>query len=185
MKHVMVDIETAGNEDNALVVSIGATEFDPFSAELGKTFSILINPLDAEAKGGKINMSTILWWMKQDQKIMLEQFGGSEGLKRALVKFSKWYKDNSFDRVWAHGTTFDIVILKNAFRSVGVAVPWKYNEVRDLRWFQDLTVDGFQENLTDLYVDKSRAHSALADAKLQANIVQLAYECLELERPEE
>ena len=184
MKHVMIDIETAGNEDNALMVSLGAVVFDPFAIDdkLDKTFQVRFDPLDVEAKGGKVNMSTILWWMKQDQEVMLAQFGGSVGLKRGLVEFSKWYKNQKADRVWAHGTTFDIVIVKNAFKSVGVSVPWKYNEVRDMRWFQDLEVGAFQAMMQELY-DANTAHDALSDAKTQAKIVQLGYSCLGLDKP--
>ena len=184
MKHAMIDIETAGNEDNALMVALGAVVFDPFEIDdvLGSTFQVRFDPLDVEAKGGKINMSTMLWWMKQDPEVMRSQFSGSEGLKRGLVRFHKWYKNQGIDRVWAHGTTFDIVIVKNAFKSVNLSVPWKYNEVRDMRWFQDLQIGAFQQMMQELY-DINTAHDALADAKTQAKIVQLAYSCLGLDKP--
>jgi hypothetical protein len=185
MKHIMLDIETAGNCDNALVVSLGAVEFDPFSDELGSTFSVYFDPLDVEAKGGVINMSTMLWWMQQDPETMRRQFGGSEGLKRGLVRFSKWYKGLKADRSWAHGTTFDSVIMKNAFNSVNVSVPWKYNEVRDMRWFQDLQVGNFQQEMDELYTANAAKHDGLADAKMQARIVQLGYKWLGLKKPEE
>jgi len=184
MKHVMLDIETAGKDDNALIVSLGAVEFDPFANELGKTFSVYFDPLDVEAKGGKINMSTILWWMEQDQDVMRRQFFGSEGLKRGLVRFSKWYKDLEIDRAWACGITFDITITKNAFKSVGVSPPWKYNEPRDMRWFHDLQIGSYQSEVTELYTANATAHDALADAKTQAQVVQLGYQYLKLKRPE-
>jgi len=46
MKHVMVDLETLSLNNNAVVVSISAVEFDLETGELGKTFEEGIDILE-------------------------------------------------------------------------------------------------------------------------------------------
>lgn len=62
MNHFMLDIETLGTNNNALVVSISAVQFDMSSNEIGDKFEIGLNKEQQLEKGAIIDQSTIDWW---------------------------------------------------------------------------------------------------------------------------
>jgi DNA polymerase III epsilon subunit-like protein len=66
--HVMVDIETMGNESYSSIVSIGALEFDLETGETGREFYVNVDLQSCIDVGLILNASTVMWWMSQDKK---------------------------------------------------------------------------------------------------------------------
>lgn len=175
---VMVDIETAGRGDNALVLAIGAVQFHAYLDNIGEGFEVIFDPLDAERTGGEISMSTMIWWLQQDTEVRTRMFGGTTGVRQGLRDFNLWYRSIDPARVWANGTTFDINILQHLYERMKIKPPWHYRDVRDMRFIRDITNENFQYKLQLVYECNRAPHDALFDARTQARAVQLAYDHL-------
>ncbi|MFM9673750.1 3'-5' exonuclease, partial [Streptomyces galilaeus] len=71
MNHVMLDLETMGQGNNAAIVAIGAVFFEPTTGEIGDTFYRKID-LESAAQYGEIDPNTVLWWLKQSDAARAE-----------------------------------------------------------------------------------------------------------------
>lgn len=129
MNHVMLDIETLGDESGSIITSIGAVQFDPQNGQTGKTFHRYINIQTAHNAGLKMNPSTILWWLEQSDEARRELLNGNRkglDIKDVLIEFSQWLKIelNTVFYVWGRGPRFDMGILADAYRKINIAIPW-------------------------------------------------------------
>jgi hypothetical protein len=120
-KPCMLDIETLDTTPTAKILSLGAvavygneTWYQEFATYL--------------QTGRTASQAALEWWESKSVKP-----NGNKTLTDGLHEFSEWYKDQQFTEVWCKGSDFDFVILADAYKSMGVETPWKYNEVRDLR----------------------------------------------------
>ena len=138
----MIDIETLATTPDSTILTIGAQGFDPFSDKF--TDVTYYRRLSIESQANRaIDDSpdgTVEWWGKQAPDAQEEAMGDGDDrvpLGTALEELSKVaWKHN---RVWANGTTFDMVILEDAFRSLGMPCPWKFWEVMDARTIYKMT----------------------------------------------
>ena len=159
---VMIDLETLAVSPEATILTIGAQGFDPFSDRY--TDDTLYERIDLESQAGRdINDDTVEWWGKQSDEAREEALGEGNRipLKDALEKLTPIvWKAN---RIWANGTTFDIVILENAYRQCGLTMPWQYWKVMDARTIYRLR--GERASL-------SNSHNALEDCVNQIDMLQ-------------
>lgn len=191
--HCSVDIETLGTSADALIVSIGAVMFSPFKVgEIGARFYALIDIEDAQRCGGRIDASTVLFWMKQDPALVADTFrhrppAGIQpiegappvvGLRKALVGLSEWYRGHGGVAVWANAPTFDCAILRSAFRATNVKCPWHWRDERDLRTALRVAFGEERLRLDEAAKSGLPKHHALGDAWEQARMVQAVYERL-------
>lgn len=65
---VMLDLETMGNGPDAAIVAVGAIEFDATAGTLGRTFYRGVNLETSVRGGGKIDASTVMWWLRQNDE---------------------------------------------------------------------------------------------------------------------
>ena len=170
-KHVMLDLETLGNGNNAAIVSIGAYYFDTNDPDNGEEYYVLINPSSSVAAGQVMDASAVLWWMDQSQEAREQMVkAGKEGLtlSAALLDFSRWYKSmvaksgKTSLPVWGNGATFDNVIITSAFKTVGQEKPWYYRSDYCYRTLANLCQSVRKNEL------EGTLHNALDDAKIQA-----------------
>ena len=65
---VMIDLETLDTSPTAVVLSLGAVAFDPYTHAHGATFYVeFTNFLEQQTGVGRtISPSTMLWWMQQN-----------------------------------------------------------------------------------------------------------------------
>jgi len=166
-KHLMMDLETLSTEPNAVILTIGALWFDPFSdAEPGPGFHVRVE-IDSQER--HVDEDTVSWWGQQDPEVQAEAFSSDNRhlLSDALKDFAKFAQDA--DGYWSHGTVFDVCILENAFVEQGMRgwIPWKYHQVRDCR-----TVLKISDTVMDRH--SGGAHNALIDCYNQALAVQQA-----------
>lgn len=171
-KHLMVDMETMAVSPNAVVLSLGAVHFDPYTSDITDEIYFKIDLDDQDKLGREIDPNTLDWWSKQDPAIMEEAFdpNGRLPLADAINQFHKFAWGCS--AFWSHGATFDLVIIENLYRQLGKPLPWQYWQLRDTRTLFDLGHDP--------EMPKESKHDALADAIRQAIGVQNVYRKLNL-----
>lgn len=182
--HVMLDLETMGNDSDAAIVSIGACAFNPTGENVPEpdydstisndVFYRRVN-LESSLKAGlTINGETIYWWLKQSEKARRELTKHTVSLSSALSDFSAWWNYGRYTYLWSHGATFDAVILTTAFKKLGYLVPWSYKNIRDTRTLFDIM---FLNRKTKHQICE-QSHTALFDAWRQALDVQWCYRTL-------
>lgn len=170
MQNVMIDIETFDLKPTAVVLSIGAVQFNPFTDELGEEFYHRFN-IDAQINEGRtVSGSTIRWWLRQDDGARREILKDPEPLVLGLLNFKTWLPKDVV--IWSHGS-FDINVLEHCFSYNN---PWHYRNVRDARTLlttlSDLEIEVKQPD------DVGTKHNALDDAVFQARSVQNIYKAL-------
>lgn len=162
--HVMIDLETMGITPDSAIVSIGAVVFDPRGNIV--TDVTFYTELDWEAQGRHIDPSTVEWWSKQSKEAKAAHFG-LEDFSDQLVNLANWLPKDA--KVWGNGSTFDISMLEDAYRQLGIEIPWKFWNVRDCRTVLDMYESkrgGFNKK-----VNRDGAHNALQDAIFQAKYI--------------
>jgi hypothetical protein len=175
MKHVMLDIETMGNSSEAAIMSIGACYFNPATGEIGEIFHQQINLQSSVDFGLTMDVSTILWWMKQSDEARSKFYDNHKQahITTVLTAFSAFVKPNS--QVWGNGATFDNTIMKNAFEKCGLGCPWKFWNDRDVRTMVELGLSVGIDPKRDLPFEGVK-HDALADAIHQAKYTSMIWQ---------
>lgn len=178
MEHVMIDLETLGVNDNAPVLSIGATFFNPATGEFGPDFYETINLTSSVAAGAKPDMDTVIWWLQQSDEARRDIINASLPVDEVLRRFSHFCKMYGKDiQVWGNGATFDLTILKNAYRSVNRELPWKFWNERDVRTVVELgKAVGINPKATT-YLEGIE-HNALHDARYQVTYLSIIWKKL-------
>lgn len=132
--HLMLDLETMGNKSNAVMVSIGAVEFDMKTGKLGREFYERVDIQSCLDAGLIVNGSTITWWLKQNETARHEIAKGGLPLVDVLHNFCDYMaKLNQDVQVWGNGARFDIGILEDSYEAVHLKSPWDFRGERDVR----------------------------------------------------
>ena len=173
MNHIMLDIETMGQSTGAAIMSIGACYFDPATGEIGETFHKEISI----SSNGKIDASTVIWWMKQDDAARSKFYNNdrSPPINVVLVEFDRFVKHDA--QIWGNGIAFDNVIIGNAYDTLGLKRPWKYWNDRDVRTMVELGKAIGIDPKRDFPFEGVK-HDALADAIHQAKYVSAIWMAL-------
>ena len=166
MDQVMVDLETLGNGSNAVIIAIGAVEFEATSSKLGREFYCVVDGQSCVDAGMKVDVSTVMWWMKQDTAARAAFNNAGEPLPYALQSFAAWLPTGAC--VWGNGATFDNVILSNAYRAIGLPQPWPFWGDRCYRTLKSLDAILGPEFAAPPLVRGGTYHNALDDARTQA-----------------
>lgn len=162
---IMIDIETLGTAPGSVILSIGAAST---SEELPEFYCKLNVPSQLYS-GLTVHSDTMAWWRKQSRAVWENQTNGTAFLASALASFGDWIQairngapgaaTGNRIRVWGDGSTFDCVLLEEAYRRCGLVCPWSYQEVycyRTLRQLKDSKKPIPKEH-----------HNALSDAQAQ------------------
>jgi len=157
--HVMLDLETMGNRSYSAIVSIGAVVFDASGPK--ETFYRNISLESCLKYKLQVDGSTIMWWMDQSDKAREALKKNPIHIFRALEEFTAFFKKNKGKFIWGNGSTFDNVILANAYSVTGQTRPWRYSNDRCFRTTRASYPRINKENNGDL-------HNALSDAIWQA-----------------
>lgn len=178
--HVMLDLETLGNGNNAVIVAIGAVLFNPARAAVDRvwspspdTFYARVDPQSCIDAGLQMDASTVMWWLKQEDAARLEivKAEGASSLLAVLQEFARWYTNINIAfgtaapqnvTLWGNGATLDNVILANAYRACGLKQPWSHRADRCYRTLRALFPDVAAPS------DTGTKHNALDDAIFQA-----------------
>jgi len=173
----MLDLETYGRGNKAAIISIGATHFEPKGNEARySTFECFVDPQSCVDIGMVVDVSTVNWWMGVDCKdsvdrdvmnaartVLAEKLKMAVPIRDALHRFSAWLGENK--PVWGNSSTFDNVILRNAYELAGIPCPWEFWNDRCYRTMKNL-VPHVKMQRVGVY------HSAMWDAISQAEHLQ-------------
>lgn len=184
---LMVDLETLGIRNDAIILTIGAQLFDPSvkgwetkpqkHIHTGNLYSPSINYRvdvdEQEAKGRSIDPQTLDWWTQQSKEAQDEAFSPENRIpfRQALLDLVRMAEP--CNRVWAKGILFDFAILEHALAQEEIRLPWKFWKVMDAR-----TVYA----LTPTLPQKTNGHQALEDCRNQISMLQDAFGILGVEQ---
>jgi hypothetical protein len=166
----MIDIEGLGTGPDATILTIAAVEFEPLQRDcLGRQYYVRVDMESQAAR--RIEEDTLAWWATQPAAIKEDAFleQGRVCLRESLEGLTRmvWHSR----RVWAQGPTYDMNILEHAYKSLNMALPWKYYSVRDSR-----TLFSLAPNL-ERY---PASHNALEDCCCQIALIWDTLEYLKI-----
>ncbi|MGV1019316.1 3'-5' exonuclease [Empedobacter falsenii] len=173
----MIDIETLSTEFDAVILSIAAVRFDMSTGQRDSAdLHIRIDKQSCVDVGLKIDPDTVDWWLNQEDKARQEFLKNDDrsALKEALKRLSIFI--NKDDKVWSNGATFDLVIIRNAYKACKMDLPWEFYNERDVRTLSDL-IPTIKEN--EPFVGTK--HNPLFDCLHQIKYCSKVYQKLNLE----
>lgn len=187
----MLDLETMATTPTAAIVQIGAVLFNadrvddwqvPLDHHL-RDFECTIALQSSLLAGLDLDSGTLAWWRQQSTEAKASISGEAVSLNIALENFTQWFwslqphlekRPQSVIKLWAYGAAFDVAVLENAYNKCGLEAPWYYRNVRDTRGLFEMA-----QNLTGWQRPKRVvSHTALADARAQAEDVVSAYRAI-------
>ena len=136
--HYVLDLETMGNRPTSAIVAIGCVRI-----EQGTINGSLYRRVRLESSlqaGLQVDASTIEWWLQQEETARAEIFNpGGHTLEWAHADLAAFMGNNLLRTpnpkalLWGNGSSFDNVIVGNAFDACGIQRPWLFWNDRDLR----------------------------------------------------
>ena len=135
--HIMWDIETFGIERNAVIWEIGAVKFTRNG--IVDKFQVGIDPGDFQKRGGVIDASTVEYWMQDKMQSARERFNNLAKVvtMSALCGLAEWctapmdgtgqlVDDYEVGSAFGKGSTFDNVLLRDAYAMIGEQYPFHF-----------------------------------------------------------
>lgn len=192
--HIMLDLETLDVAGSAVVVSLGAIAFDPFTKLTGDTIYLEFSDdlAEQQKRGRTISASTVQWWLKQGKDVQLALMSKDDiaepppemrvSTVDGLGKFADFISQNGAHNalLWGNGADFDNVVLGSLYEDFGMRKPWSYSRNRCFR-----TMKSLSRELKHGAARPPRSgthHNALDDAVTQAIHLQEIYACLRTPR---
>jgi exodeoxyribonuclease VIII len=175
----MLDLETVGLCDNAVITQIAAIAFSLEDGLTLDTFDEHIGIKNSVQKGLKIDGSSMEWWCKQPDKVYEDVFvkamTSEIKLEDVLDRFTIWinslkerygldYKANV--NVWGNGALSDNKWIRQAYKVCNTEPPWAFYEDRDVRTLVELgkRIFGYEYRKVTF---EGTVHNALDDCKHQ------------------
>lgn len=171
--HLMLDLETMGDTSDAAIVSIAAVEFDINTAETGKEFYERVDLESSIEDGGRVTATTIQWWLMQNEAAKIEILKKGTTLWKATIALHRQFHGEY--QVFSKPLSFDIPILKNAFKNVKVEYPFNHRLERCVRTYISLNPD-----IANAIEFTGTPHHALHDCHHQIKQVCAVYQSLNL-----
>jgi hypothetical protein len=162
---IMLDLETLGTAPGSAILAIGAVKFTA-----GQILSEFYRRVDLKScilYDLNMDPETVLWWLQQPDQARLEITKEGKDLADVLHMFYEWvqvaqHSEMTGDpEVWGNGAAFDNALLAEAYRRLGLRLPWKYSNDRCYRTVKNLYPD------VQMVRDGTH-HNALDDARSQA-----------------
>lgn len=165
--NIMIDIETLGTKPGSLILSVGGCAFDDEQGVFGE-FYYNVEPLSSLLAGFIVDPDTVRFWNGQSPETKAILFNKPVSIAKVLNELAIYIHPE--DYVWAKGPDFDLVLLQTAYEKLGEKIPWRFRNTRDVRTILDV---GHRMGIlaNELYPPHPQKHSALEDAKYQANQV--------------
>lgn len=166
-KHVMIDIETLGNQSNSVITEIATVFFDLESGEIGPEMHMHIDPQSCVDAGLHMDVSTIMWWMKQDAEARAGfEYPHKIRLESAMQRLNAFLSLNcpvEEIRPWGNSARFDLGIISDAANAVGAKRNlWMFYNELDVR-----TLTFFNPSIKENMKFEGTPHNAIDDCKHQ------------------
>jgi hypothetical protein len=150
---VMLDLETIGLCDNAVITQLSAVAFSMDDGTIHDTFNEHIGIRNSVQKGLKIDGSSMEWWFKQPNKnyedVFIKAMTSDIKLEDILVKFTTWLKSlkeqygldyKSGVNVWGNGALADNKWIRQAYKVCNMEPLWAFHEDCDVRTIAKLSI---------------------------------------------
>lgn len=179
---IVVDIETLGLKERAVVLSLGAAAFSfdkkqTYDEIALEGFYAKLN-VDQQVKtfGRTMTKSTVQWWREQsaEARKVLEPTPFDHTVEQAIEEFTNWLAKVGFDSrksyIFSRGNHFDMPKIESLFEDAGIDLAYNNWKVRDVRTAIDIlhgTNDGYytlQEGVPANFVAHHAMHDAAHDA---------------------
>jgi hypothetical protein len=181
MTDIMIDLETLSTRADAAILSVGIAVFDIKTAIVSDVLYKEVAMVTQE-EYGHIDPETVKWWMKRDDaaRSAIYQPADPESLYEVLYAVRDFLRPHNYrtTRVWSNGSSFDLVILRNAFQRHTMKCIWDYWQERDVRTIVDLARDLAGVDVKQTTRKDHIEHHALGDALFQVAYVSEAYRVL-------
>lgn len=175
MNDYMLDWETLDTIPSARVLSVGISEFDPLTGEIGEEFYARFDTTSQYNIDRTASADTIRWWGEQEKSVREEAFSGKQPLSAFIRMFNGMCDGKT--KVWGNGATFDISILEDIYRQAEAELPYKFWNVRDVR-----TTLAMGRDLIDYKKPPApkNAHNPIIDTRYQIGYVSDIYKQIAL-----
>lgn len=133
-KCLMIDIETLGFRNTSAILSISAVPFNILSGDV-RVYRFNRNiSLDSSLEYNlSIDESTVAWWFRQPENALIPLLKDRINLYKALEELTAFIKESKVEQVWSNSPTFDLAILRNAYKNTQLECPWEFYQERDVR----------------------------------------------------
>jgi hypothetical protein len=171
--HATIDIETLGTSPDTVVLTIGGIKFDPMADDgLHSEFYYRLDADEQIEMGRSVDEKTLEWWETQSEEVKNEALAPNDRfpVEETLKALNKWLV--GVDKIWCQGPVFDIGILQDLYKQIGLHHNWPFYIIRDSR-----TLFGLMPKDPRKEIDFA-AHNALADAIVQSLCIQKVYKSL-------
>ncbi len=161
-RDIMLDLETLDTRPSAVILSIGAVEFDTDGPIAGREFYRVLTLSQQLVRGRTESAETIAWWSRQSDEARAVFTAPAVAPVVALQDFATFW--SGADYLWSNGANFDGVLLTSLYQSFDMGVPWKFWQERCYRTL----VDTYHRMIRTRPTKMTPAHNALEDAVAQA-----------------
>jgi hypothetical protein len=180
--HVMVDVETLGSNSTSVMASISLVRFNPYTGQVFENLNLNIDISLGLHLGAEVSSDTIMWWMGQSETARMSLIDSQVDPMDPIdvtILINDWIvgieKEIDMDLIlWGNGAGFDIPILTNYYHLLGMDLPWKFYNVRDVR-----TVVDFCPEIKSSTVFEGTQHvpyfDCLHQIKYVSNTLQYVY----------
>lgn len=175
--HIAIDLETLGRSPGCVILTMGATVFNPDTGEVDEdSFYGVLNAREQIRAGSTVDPDTMAWWMDQPQAAQDEVLLSMRDMYThqmtpvpgVLAAFADWC-DGKAQRVvmWGNGPSFDNAILGALYDKVGLKKPWEFWNEGCMRTAVRMARSvGWEKPVHD-----GTAHHALHDSRHQARVI--------------
>lgn len=192
--NIMVDLETLGIRQDAIVLEISAVEFNCHTGEIGEVFDVKLDIDDQLLYRRSLNRETLQWWFKQNEEARKNVFDDMVKIQTdtALYEFGNFVdrcdnkcnsdSDRRVVKLWGNGSIFDLGILQNMYETclLNMKLPWKFWAVNDVRTIVDLNPDVKRNCKFD-----GTPHCAVDDCKHEIKYLVETLKTIKVIRPED
>lgn len=174
--HIVIDIETLGTTEDAVVLQVGAVYVNP-NGKLDDVFNLWIDPRIELSAGFKVDSQTMRWWLDRPKQFC-SYFERAEFSPTPYSDFLNWIEPYITSKqpmcYWGNSPRFDLQFLDHHIRHfTGRKLEIPYWSECDYRTVKPLFVH--QYDLADMKEEWEPkmdyplvAHDALSDALLEA-----------------
>ena len=171
---LMLDIETLGLRPMSVITQVAAVPFELNDTNLSFGMNFNINLKSCLDNGGIIDASTLLWTAENNLK-SIKNSGNEYYIYDALNKLDEFFHEVRPVNVWAKSPQFDCVILESWYNHYNLPIPWKYNQLMDVRTINYVGKELFglgeeMEVIHNRYKDK--LHDPIQDCFFQIEVLR-------------
>lgn len=171
MRHLAIDLETLSTDPSGVILTVGLAFFSDESDDL-KSSQVTLPVQPQLDLGRTVEARTLGWWLSQDGAARESIAGafnadgqastGRARLTEGLRGITHLFGLFNPERVWGNGSDFDNAMLASLFTTVGIELPWKFWQNRDMRTLMEQFPE-YERVRPD--VSHNAQHDAIAQAR--------------------